>query len=162
MRENSDRRTCDSSKPRRQNLGWNPVFDVRGRSHGVRLEISKLRVGYRKLGHVPGEAGVLCVPATSYLGRILHVRHGVEDRLLWQSTRELTHSRIPDQGEFMKTDWSKKSHGWRGSRVSGKFFQNSRYVSLTSRSQNHPPPKQRRSILQLPAFGERVYSVRTP
>jgi hypothetical protein len=41
---------------------WNPVFDVRSGPNLVRLVIGKMRILYRKLGHVPGEARFLRVP----------------------------------------------------------------------------------------------------
>src|SRR5258708_195356 len=71
---------------------WNPVFDVRSGPNLVGLVIGKMRIPYRKLGHVPGEAGVLRVPVPRYLGCIVSIRNRVEDRLVRQTRREFAHS----------------------------------------------------------------------
>ena|SRR5215469_3095551 len=70
----------------------NPVFDVPSRLNLVRLLIGKMRILYRKLGHIPSEARVLRVPVPRYLGCIVSIRNRVEDRLERQTRRELAHS----------------------------------------------------------------------
>lgn len=113
-------------------FGWNPILDMRSRTHSTGLEIGEERISDGEPRHVSGEAAVFCVPVPRYLGCILRVRHRIEDRLLWQSRRKLPHSGIPDQSEFVKTDWSiQRRHGWHPG-AAGELFQKRRYVSLTS------------------------------
>jgi len=82
---------------------------VGGRAYRARGVMAKMGIPHGKPRHVSREARVLCIPVLRYLGCVLSIRDRIKDRLLRQTRRELTHSRVPDQRKFMKPDRAEES-----------------------------------------------------